>query len=152
MEGINQNPVQQLYHFHNVIDNSCEMQKSLRRDLRSNHKERVKDAHEKLAENNQTQAFLHWSGLISALVETAGITGSQKAFFDLLSTGMGFANKLYESEMTQFKGILEELRDRLSEETKREDEISRLKGELSRMVDAIEERLNRTKSTVFHPG
>lgn len=142
------------------IEDNLRTQRTDQRSLRYDDRNYLEKTHGNISECYDTQAWQHTLGMLSALFKIA-VAGydrhdpwakSVKGIADLCTQTTQVTVKFSESELQRFNGRVEELRDLLSNDNKREDEIRRIIQEISQMLDKAIENAHRAKSSPFLPS
>ncbi len=148
------------------ISESLRLQKISSRELRNDDIKYLDGVYKKMSNLHNMQAWEHTIGLIGSVLKIGScgfnqqlntgeivpsVTGKAlSSIGEFISQSSGVATKFSESEMTLLQGSLEKLRDHLSEDTKREDEIKRLIQEINQMIDSAMEKSNRGNVSIFN--
>lgn len=153
MENV-QNPAERMFILQNRISDNLIMQKTVRREGRANEADYLHKLFGKMSDSHEYQSELHLYGLIGGAITVLGAASGEagiKALGKFFSQCTEVPKKMSEGDLSRIQGCLEELRNLLAEDTKREDEIKRLIHEIAQMLDAAIERSNRSKTAVFSP-
>jgi len=146
-----------------------DLQIRLNQDLRSIHGqdrasrrvdlEYLENAFESMSKNHNSIAWKHSIGFIGAVIGcfAAGFDKDAKAWTAITAIsqvgkeGGSFAIAFNQSEQSKLQGLMEQLRDAISQDNKDDQEVQRLISQIDQTISKAYESYCNGRKTPFHP-
>jgi hypothetical protein len=150
---------EQMYKLQQNLHDNTRHQKVARRELRKLDGAHLDEAYSNLANCHDSQAWKSIVALLGSLckIGSAGFDPNDSlgkvvsGVGDFFSQGSQVFAKFSEGDMSRIQGKLEQIRELLADDNKRENELQALVRELNEMLQAAIEKAHRMHDSPFHP-
>jgi hypothetical protein len=127
------------------------------RNLRDSHLINIKESYDEINDAHRAQAWGHVVSMAGAFIQifAAGFDQNSNIGRGIHSVGSfveksgGFKNKIDETTITRYQGILEQVRKELDNTESENRELTQMLHDIERMLDDAREKANRSLDTTF---